>query len=71
LYLTTQPGIYLRWNTNVKTGRELSPTVEKICAEYFNMLLEKLSKKRGKGKENIPKFILRNVHYTKQSSRGT
>jgi hypothetical protein len=39
-------------NIPVANGKELTPTVEKICAEKFNGLLEKVTKEeRQKGKQ--------------------
>jgi hypothetical protein len=38
------PGIYLRGNIQVTNGTELSPTISKPYAAYFNELVEKESK---------------------------
>jgi hypothetical protein len=50
-------GCYLRRNIAVTSGKELSLTVNKIWAEYFNGLEEKVNKKerqkKGKRTENV------------------
>jgi len=42
------PGIYLKRNIPVKTGKELNPIIEKIWSEYFNVLLEEVKRNERK-----------------------
>jgi hypothetical protein len=41
------PGIYLKINIPVPNGKELSPSIIKIYAEYFNELLRKVKQKEN------------------------
>jgi len=45
LILYQHPGIYLRMNIPVTNGKQISLTVNTLCAEYFNELLEKVKLK--------------------------
>jgi hypothetical protein len=45
---TVLPGIYLGRNIPFTKGNEMNLTIDKICAEYFNLHLEGWKKRGGK-----------------------
>jgi hypothetical protein len=42
------PEIYQRSKILVESSKELSPTVDRICSEYYNGILIKIRKKKGR-----------------------
>jgi hypothetical protein len=48
LFSTALPGIYLRRNISVANGKQISGTINKMCADYFSGLLEKEGEEREK-----------------------
>jgi hypothetical protein len=56
-------GVDIRRNIPVTSGKERNPTVDEMCAEYFNRLLEDEWKRRSVLFGNVPSIFSFNLNH--------